>query len=605
MPASIPDRSLGRLLDRIPGGYGLFAAAKAIPARVGGEWRASPLNRRRLAHPAPEGLAAKPQDLRPVDLEAGRRLLVGGFVFGGETQTVGPRGDPWDRPSPSRRFAAALHGFGWAKDLTAHGEPGAWEALRLTLAWRRLFGGWNRFSWSGEVLERRVFNLACALAAISGPASDAEADQVAGDLARQARYLMNLPDGPARAAERAVAAAVAGSALGGEAGVELLTRGLDRLAEALAETVTPDGGHASRSPQAALELYFDLATLDDALVQQGIAAPEAMLRALDRLGVAVRFFTLDDGRLAAFQGGESLTADYVAAARVHDAIVEGEPPVVCGGYHRLEGRVLQVFADAGSPALGAWSHAACAQPLALEVLARGKRLIVGSGWSPRSPGPQALRLVDAASTASVGEAACGAPLQGFAARVLGPRLRDAYAVEGVDRQEGRRELWLEAGHDGWARRLGLRHERRLYLDTITDELRGEDSLVPLKARGGPDGRRFVPFVVRFHLHPQVSALIARDKKGVLLKAEGDELGWWLRHDAQDVTLEPSVCHQDGQLRHGQQIVLRGQARLDAVTKLRWKLMAATPERLEYHPTPAADATPQAPAPPVDESGGSA
>jgi uncharacterized heparinase superfamily protein len=247
---------------------------------------------------------------------------------------------------------------------------------------------------------------------------------------------------------------------------------------------------------------------------------------------------------------------------------------VRGGYHRLEARTLQVLADAAAPATGAWSETACAQPLAIEVLAGNKRLIVGSGWSPDASGPQALRLVDAASTASVSDAACGAPLGGFQARILGPRLRDAYAVEGVDRQVARDGLWLEASHDGWARHFGLRHERRLYLDVDADELRGEDALVPLAERGGAAGRRFAPFVVRFHLHPQVSALIARDKTSVLLRIEGEAAGWWLRSDAQEATLEPAVCQEDGVTRHSQQIVLRGQARLDAGGKLRWKLSAA-------------------------------
>lgn len=565
-------------LGRIPGGYRLFAVMTAAQRRLGAEWRASRLNQLLLAYPSPDGLAASPRDLRPADEEAGRRILAGGFVFAGETLTTGPRGDPWDQPSPSRRFACALHGFGWVKDLTLHGDPGAWEALRLTLAWGRVFGGWNRFSWDSEVLERRVFNLGCAITAISTPASDAEADQIATDLARQARYLLALNDGPGRAAERATAAAVAAAALGGQAGERLLERALARLGRTLSATVAPDGGHASRSPQAALELYFDLSTLDDALAQHGVAAPEEMMRALDRLGGAVRFFTLDDGRLAAMQGGEALSPAYVAAARARDEVAEREVPASRNGYHRLEGRSLQVAADAAAPAAWPWSQAACAQPLAIEVLAAGKRLIVGCGWSPQTHAPQALRLVDAASTVSVAEASCGEPLRGFASRVLGPRLGEAYDVEGVERHEAQGALWLEASHDGWARRFGLRHERRLYLDVEADELRGEDNLVPVALRPGRSGRRFAPFAVRFHLHPQVSALIARDRRSVLLKAEGDETGWWLRNDALEVALEPSVCHQDGLIRHGQQIVLRGQARLDAGAKVRWKISAASQER---------------------------
>ena len=575
----------GSALDRIPGGYRLLAAVLAPGRRAALEWRASPLNRLLMNQPAPDGLAATPKDLRPADPEAGRRILAGGFVFAGESLATGPRGDPWDRPSPSLRFAEALHGFSWLKDLTAHGDPGAWEALRLTLGWRRLFGRWNSFSWSPLVLERRVFNLACAISAISGPASDAEADQIAGDLALQARILLAVNDGPARAAERAVAAAVAGSALGGVAGEGLLERALSQLAPALERAVGPDGGHASRSPQAALELLFDLSTLDDALAQHGVEAPGEVMRALDRLGGAVRFFTLRDGRLAAFQGGAALPGPYVAAARAMDEAGERAAPASRNGYHRMEGRALQVIADAAAPAPGPWSVTACAQPLAIVVLAGGKPLITGAGWSPQAHGPPALRLVDAASTASVGEASCGAPLSGYAARVLGPRLRDAYTVEGVQRQDDARgAVWLEAGHDGWARRFGLRHERRLYLDVEADELRGEDALVPLappKGSGaGRDGRRFVPFVIRFHLPPQVSALIARDKTSVLLKTEGDDAGWWLRTDALEVTLAPSTQHQDGLIRHGQQIVLRGQARLDAGVKLRWKLSAASEGRGE-------------------------
>ena len=577
MPGSAPDR----IIDRTPGGYTLFAVAMATLRRPALEWRASALNRLLYSQPAPEGLAATPRDLRPADPEAGRRILAGGFVFAGESLAMGPRGDPWDRASPSLRFAEALHGFSWLKDLTAHGDPGAWEALRLTLAWRRLFGRWNRFSWAPEVLERRVFNLACAISAISGPASEAEADQIAADLALQARCLLALDEGPARAAERACAAAVAGAALGGVAGEGLLERALSHLARELERTVTPDGGHASRSPQAALELFFDLSALDDALAQTGVAAPEEMMRALDRLGAAVRFFTLRDGRLAAFQGGASLPASYVAAARVMDEAGDRAAPASLGGYHRMEGRSLQVIADAAAPAPGPWSVTACAQPLAIVVLAGDKPLIVGAGWSPQDHGPHALRLVDAASTASVAEASCGAPLSGFAGEALGSRLRDAYCVSDVERQDDSRgATWLEASHDGWIRRYGLRHDRKLFFDVENDELRGEDALLPLGPKRGRDGRRFVPFVVRFHLPPQVSALIARDRKSVLLKAEGDDVGWWLRTDAQEVTLAPSVQHQDGLIRHGQQIVLRGQARLDAGAKLRWKLSAASQDRTE-------------------------
>ena len=504
-------------------------------------------------------------------------MLAGRYGFAGTVLEVGVGGDPWDRPSPSHGFAVGLHGFDWMRDLLAAGDAGVAEALRLSLEWRRVFGRWNAFSWSPEVLERRVLHLACGAKTLSAGASEMESGLIALDLARQARHLVSLSDGPARLAERACAATVAGTALAGEAGDRLIAQGLARLERALPVTVQPDGGHASRCPRAALELLFDLRTLDDALVQRGRPAPEEMMRAIDRLAGAVRFFTLADGALPELQGGEAGARTYVAAAKAAENGGVARAPASRNGYHRLEGRSLQIFADAAAPAPGPWSVTACAQPLAMEVLADGRRLIAASAWSPEAAGPQALRLVDASSTLSIGDEACGEPLRGFRAAALGPRLIGAYEHVEARRYETEQALWLELAHDGWVRRFGLRHERRLYLDLGADELRGEDMLVPVSQGDmGEAGRRFIPFKVRFQVHPDVSASLARDGKSVLLRTGEDDHGWWLRNDAQSADIETSVYFQDGKPRRAQQIVLRGQARAESGAKVRWKFASAAP-----------------------------
>lgn len=561
-------------ITTLPGGLHALALAEGARRLVAHEWGGTPMHRWFLVRPKPEGLAAAPKDPRPADAEAGRRILAGRFAVGGVTLETGVGGEPWDRPSPSRRFAVLLHRFDWMRDLLAAGEPGATEGLRLTLEWRRLFGKWNSFSWNPEVLERRVFNLACAIRPICAKASDAETAQLALDLARQARHLQSTIDGPVRAAERACAVALAGAALTGPAGETLMDQGLARLAKALKETVPADGGHASRSARAALELLLDLQTLDEALVQRGLAAPDEMLRGIDRLAGAVRFFTLSDGTLPSMQGGESATPAYVAAAKASEEKA-ARPPVSRNGYERLDGKRLHVIADAAAPAQGPWSVIACAQPLAIEVLAGGKRLIVASGWSPEAQGPDALRLADAASTASLADLPCGEPLRGFTARALGPRLRGAPTEVERRRQEAENAVWLELAHNGWGRRFGQRHDRRLFLDTVADELRGEDRFTPMGAASASraEGRRFVPMAVRFHIHPDVRVSLARDGKSVLLRPGEDESGWRLRSDAQETAVESSVYFQDGQPRRAQQVVLRTQARLDSGGRVRWKLAA--------------------------------
>src|SRR5579875_2515002 len=207
-------------------GAGLWALALAVAARrrVAEEWRGLAGGSHRLQRARAPRLTATPRDFRPADPEAGRALLSGRLELAGVVLEIGPGGDPWDRPSPTRRFAVELHRFAFAPDLIAAGEAGAREALRLFLDWRRMFHRPNAFAWSAEVLEQRVFNLAAGARRIAAIASDVESTELTGSLLHQAQVLLSLPDERARQAERACVAAIGAGALAGVAAERLLDR---------------------------------------------------------------------------------------------------------------------------------------------------------------------------------------------------------------------------------------------------------------------------------------------------------------------------------------------------------------------------------------------
>jgi uncharacterized heparinase superfamily protein len=568
-----PGLALPPILKPRAGGLVLRSLQAQVRRHLEREWFGSPPHRWALSSPRPEGLAAHPHDPRPVDADQGRKVLTGAFILPGGFLRLSETGDPFDTPSPSRRFAVHLHRFDWLPDLMAAGPEAPRLALRLLADWRRVFGRWNSFSWSGECLERRVFHLACAAKALSLEASDAEISAMTLDLARQARQLLKASDAPDRRLERAVVVAIAGCALAGKPGERLIAAAMPRVGQTLDAVVLADGGHASRSPEAGLELLFDLLTLDDALGQRGRPSPEALTRAIDRLSSAVRFFTLADGHLAAFQGGEAVGSRAIAAALAHDDNGPRPPDTAPhAGYQKLQGASLQVMVDAGPPARGPMSLTACAQPAAVEILAGKDRLITSCGWSPEATGANAFRLTAAASTVSVGDGSAGHPLSGALAAGLGSWLVDGVGVVEVARQVTEAGVWLDLSHDGW-RRHGLTHQRRLFLDLKADELRGEDSLIPMIARPDDGPRRYLPFAVRFHLHPDARASIARDGKSVLIRGPSN-IGWWLRNDAPDVAIAPSAHFDHGQARRAGQIVLGGQVRPEKGAKIRWKLVRA-------------------------------
>jgi len=538
--------------------------APALLLRVRREWRATPIHRLSLASPKTSGLAVRPRDFRPADRAAGERLLAGQYRFGGETMDLGPGGDPWRRASPSRRFAEALHDFGWAGDLLATGEPGARELLRLWLDWRAVFGGGNEFAWSGRALERRVFNLATAAEPLAPLVSDAEGASFVADLARQARHLVGEPGDPGRAAERAAVAALVGASLAGPAGEALRKRALGQLEQGLPQSVLRDGVHGSRSPERGLELLFDLLSLDDALSQGGAPSPVEVSRAIDRLSAGVRLFTLADGRLAAFQGGEPAAAARVVAALALDR-GDGAPPTSAtyGGYHRLEGGGVQLVADGGVQAAAAWASTACAQPGAVSIAVDGKRLFAGSAWSAGGDVSADLRGPAGGSCLALGDSWPG---RGALARSpFGPRLSATPFEATAMRNESDEAVWLEIAHGGW-RSLGFDVQRRLYLDLAAGELRGEDMLI---AVGRPRHAR-LDFAIRFQLAPGVAAQIANDAKSALLRSGGG-VGWRLRSDAADTRLEPVAAVDGGEARAAQVLVLSGLASPADGARVRWKL----------------------------------
>jgi len=523
------------------GEAGIGRALRALGLRAAGE------------RGAPASLTLVPPNPWPGDATRGRAMLGNLITLGGET--VVAEGSAWDA-SADESWSAAMHGFEWLRDLRAVGGDSARRHARLlTIEWLDRFQRKGDIAWRTDVVGARLANWIGFHDFFCASADDAFRARLFGSLARQAKALARALPGDLSGAPLLVAIKgllATGACLeGGEArfaqAEKLLLRELPRQ-------ILSDGCHAERCPQvhaAILGACIDMRAIYKAA---RIEMPEALQHAIDRMAPALRFFRHADGGLALFNGsqeGEGLLLDTILT----QADARGRPlkRAPQAGFDRMSlGRTI-IIADSGGPAPTRLDRHAHAGIGSFEMSVGRERFIVNCGAHPgTSPWRTALAATAAHSTVTIADTNQVELVMGGGVR------RRPQGIES-HREDGPEGSLLDIAHDGYAG-IGLIHRRRLFLGEGGDDFRGEDSML---------GDVVQPFVIRFHLHPDVQASLTNNGRSALLRL-GDGTGWRFRCDAETLTLEDSVYFGSGTTpRRTSALVIAGQTGADGDTTVRW------------------------------------
>ncbi|MBZ6075726.1 heparinase II/III family protein [Microvirga puerhi] len=572
--------------------YGLAFREAGRAMREAMVWGASKVF---VGTPTPTRLLFAPQDLRTADPTIATDIYSGFFAFAGRAITTGGR-SPFGFVPPSRAWAEALYGFGWLRHLRAAGTALAQANARSLVdefVSSRL--GDRQLANDTQVMARRLIAFISQsplilegadhgfyqrfLKIIGGAVRDLERHVRAGALPQQ--QLM-----------AAIALCYAGLCCEGldktlRRATRLLVRELDRQ-------VLADGGHASRNPRILVDLLFDLLPLRQMFASREVDTPEALLNAIDRMLPMVRLFRHGDGTLSHFNGMGVTAADHLATLLTYDDM-RSQPihHAARSGYERMEAGSSLLVADVGAPPVPALSTEACAGCLSFEFSSGAQRIVVNCG-TPRIANDailQASRSTVAHSTASIDDmSSCqiasvrGNWLDRIAARFLLHRVGPVVVAgpQRVAAERGERDhvQTLHASHDGYVRRFGLTHERRIQLSSTGDRLEGEDLFW---GEGSSTSREAI---IRFHLAPGIRASRAQGGRVVMLVLPNRE-AWQFSASPGEAYVEDSIflAVPDG-MRRTEQIVLA--FRPSETPSVRWRF-----ERLarSFNPTPPQAAEP--------------
>lgn len=567
------ERTRSEHLRRVDGDKGASLAERVSAGLHRLSYRTA-LHRIRLRGHFPLKLLAVPIDPVAGDRALGERLLAGRLPFGGHNAPA--RTAHFADPAAPAAWRDWAHGFSWLRDLAAVADrkAGAAVAEPLVARWIADHANFDAAAWRPDlVASRLLFWTAYAPYILSSP-DLVYRSTVLNATARGARHLDRAIDKVTEGATRVNAAAglvVAGLLIPGADARLARAEGL--LARAVDGVVLADGGVADRAPSTQLALIELLLLVEAAYVARGRPPASAMTSGFERLVPALTSIVMGDGGLGAWHGGGTALPTRIERAVAQSGVMPRPTRATsAGGYQRLAAGKTLIVVDGGPPPHARTGGAAHAGTLAFELSDGASRVVVNCGAaSGGAPLPRdlaaALRTTAAHSTLILADSNSTRIRPDGA---LGKGVEEVV----VNRQESEDGIWLDLVHDGYVRRFGVRHRRRLFLSASGGDLRGEDLLEPapggrLRRRGSRAG-----FDVRFHLGPGVEVTPTADAFGALLKL-ADGRVWQVRVKGGTLGVDDSVwIDHGGAPRTTRQIVISGTAAANGAAGVNWTFKRA-------------------------------
>lgn len=519
----------------------------------------SPIFRWRYAGAGADQILIVPQELRAADPSFWSEVAHG--HFGLASQIADLKGaSPFRVQPPSLAWARELHGFGWLRHLAATEEEEAEAAAReLVLDWIALRNTASGIAYEPEIVGRRLISWIAQAGMLLENLDARSYSAVMSSMGQQIVTLKatwrSAPDGIPRLI-CLIALVLSDLAVSGHD--RQLKDAQDALIEELRRQILEDGGHVSRSASVLADLILDLLPLGQCFHSRGRQPPEEISASVKKSLGFLRFMRLGDGMLARFNGVSTGSPATVATVLGYSGSdLEVPATARASGYVRLERGDTVIVADVGSPPPLEMATEAQAGALSFELSSRQYLVLANGGF----PGPADQSWV-AAARATASHNTLVLAETSSSRLVRHPQLEamiGGMPIKGPDNvfsASGDKDghVFINTSHDGYLKRFGLIHSRRLSLSADGNTLEGVDALRPPK--GQLRLKTDLPYAIHFHLHPD--CLCTLDQPTVCRVKLPDGRVWIFSTKDAALTIEESIFYVDSAgPRPSLQIVLRG------------------------------------------------
>ena len=187
---------------------------------------------------------------------------------------------------------------------------------------------------------------------------------------------------------------------------------------------------------------------------------------------------------------------------------------ILGGVFFVKTKSQSLFFDVSAPPSKSFSKNYQSGPLSFEYFLDGKKIITNCGFGSNISSKAELisRLTASQTTLTINDTSITKfERNRLINRVFGNSIKNTFKTADLETKNDEKLTGCSALHNGYDKNFGCLHKREVYLDHVSNKLKGVDHIIK-KSDGIP-----IRYVFRFHLSPELTAVKTMSGNSALIQ----------------------------------------------------------------------------------------
>ena len=442
----------------------------------------------------------------------------------------------WEKSIKNKLEFDNLHSFLWLAKLDRKKTKKVTK--KIVSSWIENFFNYNPSTWKMDIIAKRIIAWSSNTDLTLENSDNAYKDKFFLSFIKQSNFLMRNFNSLQNEIDKITccAAIILSGIMFGEEYINYKT-GTKELEKIIKNFFDENGFPKSRNPEEVFICLKYLILIREWLKEAQISVPDFLNDIIIKCGNCYKFLSCDNKQFPLFNGATEINhKDY-------DIFLKNlKYKFTVKGYEaadliKIKKKKLEFFIDCGNPPQNIYARNYQAGCLAFELNSNKQKIICNSGYGKYLlPKVTSLsRSTAAHSTLYINDtSSCIFQKNKLISKVYGNTLIKKHKVINKEYFEDKKFYNVSASHNGYEKKFGYIHSRKIIIAKDEDKIFGEDKLKKTK-----EFSNSLWYSIRFHIYHNIKIVKTKAGNSILISLPNGE-GWILKSETNNINIEKSI-----------------------------------------------------------------